>query len=76
MIRNALKSGLELTFKSLYKDLLKDPDFKRWFDNIKRGSVSYAYESLRKIGQDCPEMTMMARGARSDSCRLSVSRGI
>ena len=41
---------LELTFKSLYKDLLKDPDFKRWFDNIKRGSVSYAYESLRKGG--------------------------
>ncbi len=46
-------TGSELTFKSLYKDLLEDADFKRWFDNVKRGSVSYAYESLRKVGYLC-----------------------
>jgi len=36
--------------KSPYRHLLDDPDFKRWFHNIRRGSVSYAYEVLRKRG--------------------------
>jgi hypothetical protein len=36
--------------KSQYKRLLNDPDFKRWLDNVERGSVSYSYECLRRMG--------------------------
>lgn len=36
--------------RSPYKRLLEDPDFKRWLDNVERGSVSYAYECLRRMG--------------------------
>lgn len=35
---------------SPYRKLLDDPDFKRWIDNVERGSVSYAYECLRRMG--------------------------
>jgi integrase len=30
--------------------LLDDPDFKRWVDNVKRGSQTYGYEVLRRMG--------------------------
>jgi hypothetical protein len=36
--------------KSPYRYLLDDVDFKRWFNNVKRGSVATAYEWLRRIG--------------------------
>ena len=36
--------------ESPYAHLLKDPDFKRWVDNIRRGSASYGYEMLRRMG--------------------------
>ena len=39
--------------KAKYTHLLKDPDFRRWYENIERGSVSYASESLRKLGYIC-----------------------
>jgi len=35
---------------SAYEYLLKDNDFKRWFQNVKRGSVITAYEWLRRVG--------------------------
>ena len=30
--------------------MLDDPDFKRWVDNVKRGSQTYGYEVLRRMG--------------------------
>ena len=37
--------------KSPYRHLLDDdPNFKRWFNNIKRGSVNTAYEWVRRFG--------------------------
>jgi hypothetical protein len=36
--------------RSPYKDLLNDPNLKRWFLNTKRSSPSYAYELLRRLG--------------------------
>jgi hypothetical protein len=36
--------------KSPYAHLLKDADFKRWVDNVKRGSATYGYEVLRRMG--------------------------
>jgi len=36
--------------RSPYKRLLENPDFKRWLGNVERGSVSYAYECLRRMG--------------------------
>src|SRR2546426_1994933 len=36
--------------RSPYKDLLKDREFKRWIDNVTRGSKSYGYEMLRRMG--------------------------
>ncbi len=41
---------LELVEKSPYKHLLDDKDFRRWWENIRRGSITYAYESLRRMG--------------------------
>jgi len=35
---------------SPYAHLLKNPDFKRWVDNVKRGSATYGYEVLRRMG--------------------------
>ena len=35
---------------SAYEYLLKDSDFKRWFQNVKRGSVVTAQEWLRRMG--------------------------
>ena len=35
---------------SPYAHLLDDPDFKRWVDNVKRGSQTYGYEMLRRMG--------------------------
>jgi integrase len=36
--------------ESPYAHLLKDADFKRWVDNITRGSATYGYEMLRRMG--------------------------
>jgi hypothetical protein len=36
---------------SIYNYLLDDPNFKKWFQNQKRGSVATAYERLRRFGQ-------------------------
>ena len=36
--------------KSPYQRLLDDVDFRRWFDNVRRGSVATAHEWLRRIG--------------------------
>ena len=36
--------------KSPYRYLLDDVDFKRWFNNVKRGSVATAHEWLRRMG--------------------------
>ncbi len=36
--------------RSPYNRLLDDPDFKRWFRNAERGSQSFAYELLRRMG--------------------------
>jgi hypothetical protein len=36
--------------RSPYKDLLKGPDFKRWVDNVARGSATYGYEVVRRMG--------------------------
>jgi len=33
-----------------YNRLLEDPDVKRWFRNLERGSPSFAWELLRRIG--------------------------
>jgi hypothetical protein len=35
---------------SPYAHLLDDPDFKRWIDNVRRGSATYGYEMLRRMG--------------------------
>ena len=35
---------------SKYEYLLEDADFKRWFLNVKRGSIVTAYDWLRRIG--------------------------
>lgn len=36
--------------RSPYAHLLDDADFKRWVDNVKRGSQTYGYEVLRRMG--------------------------
>ncbi|MGA3297617.1 MAG: site-specific integrase [Candidatus Bathyarchaeia archaeon] len=36
--------------RSPYSHLLKDADFKRWVDNVRRGSETYGYEVLRRMG--------------------------
>jgi hypothetical protein len=36
--------------KSPYSYLLEDADFKRWFSNVRRGSVATAHEWLRRMG--------------------------
>lgn len=36
--------------ESPYAHLLKDADFRRWIDNVKRGSATYGYEMLRRMG--------------------------
>jgi len=36
--------------KSPYQRLLDDVDFRRWFDNVRRGSVATAHEWLRRMG--------------------------
>jgi len=35
---------------SKYEYLLKDADFRRWFDNVRRGSIVTAYDWLRRVG--------------------------
>ena len=35
---------------SKYDYLLDDQDFKRWHDNLKRGSITTAHHWLRRIG--------------------------
>ena len=39
--------------KPRHKHLLKDPDVKRWYDNLARGSVITAEERLRRLGRFC-----------------------
>lgn len=41
--------GSELA-KSPYRSFLDDVDFKRWFENVKRGSVVTAHEWFRRMG--------------------------
>lgn len=36
---------------SPYRYLLDDPDFNRWFNNVKRGSVATAHEWFRRMGR-------------------------
>jgi hypothetical protein len=36
---------------SPYYYLFKDEDFRRWFDNVKRGSANTAYEWFRRFGR-------------------------
>ncbi|MDG7016091.1 MAG: site-specific integrase, partial [Nitrososphaerota archaeon] len=36
-----------------HKQLLKDPDVQRWFNNLARGSVITAEERLRRLGRFC-----------------------
>lgn len=36
--------------KSQYWSFLEDPDFKRWYDNLARGSPVTAKERLRRLG--------------------------
>jgi hypothetical protein len=36
---------------SPYHYLFDDPDFKRWFNNVKRGSPNTAYEWFRRFGR-------------------------
>jgi len=36
--------------RSPYQKLLHDADFRRWFENIRRGSVTTAHEWLRRMG--------------------------
>jgi len=36
--------------KSPYQRLLDDTDFRRWFENVRRGSVATAHEWLRRMG--------------------------
>ena len=36
---------------SPYRYLLEDPDFNRWFHNVKRGSVNTAHEWFRRFGR-------------------------
>jgi integrase len=51
LARNALiLSEMTQIAKSPYKHLLDDPDFRRWVDNMKRGSATYGYEVLRRMG--------------------------
>ncbi len=39
--------------KPRHKHLLNDPDVKRWYDNLARGSVITAEERLRRLGRFC-----------------------
>jgi len=41
--------------KSRYSDLLKDPNVRRWFDNVARGSVATAEVYLRRLGAICEQ---------------------
>jgi len=45
-----LRSALSELSKSPYRYLLDDADFRRWFNNVKRGSVVTAHEWLRRMG--------------------------
>lgn len=39
--------------KPRHKHLLEDPDIRRWYNNVARGSVITADEKLRRIGRFC-----------------------
>jgi len=46
------RSSLPYELKSSpYYYLFKDPDFVRWFHNVKRGSANTAYEWFRRFGR-------------------------
>ena len=59
--------------KQRYADLLKNPDIRRWFDNVARGSVATAEVYLRRLGAFCDQrgiqpsdLPKMAEGALYD----------
>ena len=39
--------------RAKYASLLKDPDVKRWYDNLAKGSLVTAYLRLRVLGNFC-----------------------
>src|SRR5437667_12101191 len=39
--------------KPRHRHLLTDPDVKRWYDNLARGSIITAEERLRRLGRFC-----------------------
>src|SRR5208282_3396888 len=41
--------------RSKYKDLLEDKDFRRWYDNVTRGSLVTAQEWFRRMGFVCAQ---------------------
>jgi hypothetical protein len=41
--------------KSRHKRLLEDPDVKRWYDNLARGSRNTAIVRLRRLGLFCEQ---------------------
>lgn len=48
--------------KPRHKHLLKDPDVKRWYDNLARGSVITAEERLRRLGRFCNVTGLTPKG--------------
>ncbi|MDG7008370.1 MAG: hypothetical protein JRN06_09050 [Nitrososphaerota archaeon] len=36
--------------RSKYRGLLEDPDFRRWYENVSRGSLATAQEWFRRMG--------------------------
>lgn len=42
-----------MTFENKYRELLNDPEIKRWYENLARGSLITADERLRRLGRIC-----------------------
>ncbi len=47
--------------KAKHKQLLKDPDIQRWFNNLARGSIITAEERLRRLGRFCNQAGLTPR---------------
>ncbi|MEM2927036.1 MAG: hypothetical protein QXO94_06200 [Candidatus Bathyarchaeia archaeon] len=47
--------------RSKHRHLLQDPEVRRWYNNVARGSVVTAEERLRRLGRFCALLGHMHR---------------
>ena len=61
--------------KSRHRQLLSDPEVKRWYDNVARGSIITADVYLRRLGLLCERNNIKPKMlAEMDEASLTHSR--